>query len=103
MKAIFLPEARIEYAEAVQFYGEQRQDLGQAVINAIENALYRIREFPERWGILDGDVRRCLVHKFPYSVLYRIKQTEQEPYILIIAVMHGRREEGYWKARIGLG
>jgi toxin ParE1/3/4 len=103
MKYGFLSEALLEYSEAIEFYAEQSADLGQAFINAIESSIYRIREFPNRWGILEGKVRRCPVKKFPYSVLYSFKDDEQEPSILIIAVMHGRRESGYWKTRIGLG
>jgi toxin ParE1/3/4 len=102
MKFSLSSGAMLDYSEAIEFYAEQSPELGQAFINAIENSIYRIREFPNRWGIMEGDVRRCQVKKFPYSILYQFKDDENEPSILIIAVMHGRREEGYWKTRIGL-
>lgn len=64
-------------------------------LNAVEDAVNRIRESPTRWQMVDEDVRRCLTRKFPYEILYTI----EEDYILILAVMHCSREPGYWKNR----
>ncbi|HEY9625682.1 MAG TPA: type II toxin-antitoxin system RelE/ParE family toxin [Coleofasciculaceae cyanobacterium] len=95
MKYVFHPEALAEYAEAVQYYTQQRTEVAQAFIDAVENAVYRIRESPTRWQIIDEDIRRCLTQKFPYGVLYTIEPDS----ILILAVMHCSREPGYWKNR----
>ena len=95
MKYVFHPEALTEYAEAVQYYAEQSSEVAQAFINVIEDAVYRIKESPTRWAVLDENVRRCLTRKFPYSILYTIEQD----YILILAVTHCSREPGYWKNR----
>lgn len=84
-----------EYAEAVQYYTKQRAEVVQAFINAIEDAVYRIRESPTRYLAVDEDVRRCMTRRFPYGVLYTIEQD----YILILAIMHYSREPGYWKSR----
>lgn len=96
MKYVFHPEALIEYAEAVQYYAERRVEVAQAFINAVEDAINRIRESPSRWKAIDEDIRRCSTRKFPYGVLY----TLEEDYILILAVMHCSREPGYWKNRL---
>lgn len=95
MKYVFHPEALTEYAEAVQYYATQRVEVAQAFIDAVEDVVYRIREAPARWSVIDEDVRRCLTRKFPYGILYTIEQD----YILILAVMHCSREPGYWKSR----
>jgi plasmid stabilization system protein ParE len=95
MRYVFHPEALTEYAEAVQYYAEQRVEVAQAFIDAIEDAVYRIRESPTRYIVIDEDVRRCMTRKFPYGILYTIEQD----YILILAVMHCSREHGYWKGR----
>ncbi len=68
----------------------------QAFINAVEDAIFRIVESPNRWAVVDEDIRRCLTRKFPYGILYTI----EDDYILIVAVMHCSREPGYWKARV---
>lgn len=84
MRYVFHPEALTEYAEAVQYYSEQQVEVAQAFIDAVENAVYRIRESPTRYIAIDEDVRRCMTRKFPYGILYTIEQD----YILILAVMH---------------
>lgn len=42
------------------------------------------------------DVRRCLVNRFPFGVIYSVEQGE----IFILAVMHLRRHPDYWKDRL---
>ena len=95
MKYVFHPEALEEYSDAVQYYAEQRTEIAQAFINAIEDAIFRIKESPNRYATIDEDIRRCMTKKFPYGILYTIEQG----YILILAVMHCSREVGYWKNR----
>lgn len=95
MRYIFHPEALNEYSEAVRYYTEQRVKVAQAFINVIEDAVHRLRKAPTRYPAIEEDVRRCMVRKFPYGVLYTIEQD----YILILAVMHCSREPGYWKSR----
>jgi toxin ParE1/3/4 len=45
----------------------------------------------------DSQVRRCLIHRFPYGVIYALNEEESE--IFILAVMHLHREPGYWSER----
>ena len=72
------------------------QELGHQFIADIEDAIHRVVETPTRWRIIDEDVRRCLVHLFPYAILYTI----EDNFILIVAVMHFSREPDYWRERI---
>jgi hypothetical protein len=53
MRYVFHPEALTEYAEAVQYYSEQRVGVAQAFINAIEDTVYRIRESPTSYAVID--------------------------------------------------
>lgn len=95
MKYVFHPEALSEYAEAVKYYSRQRSEIAQSFIDAVEEAIYKIRETPSRYSIWDEDVRRCFTRKFPYAILFTI----ETDYILILAVMHCSREPGYWQNR----
>jgi toxin ParE1/3/4 len=95
MKYVFHPEALTEYSEAVQYYAAQRVEAAQTFIDAIEDAIYRVIEFLTRYLAIDDTVRRCMVRRFPYAILYTIEQD----YILILAVMHCSREPGYWQSR----
>ena len=40
MRYVFHPEALAEYAEAVQYYAEQRVEVAQIFIDSIEDAVY---------------------------------------------------------------
>jgi toxin ParE1/3/4 len=95
MRYVFHPEALAEYGEAVQYYKNQRVEIAQAFINAVEDAVYRIKQSPKRYIVIDEDIRRCMTRKFPYGIIYTI----EPDYILILAVMHCSREPGYWKSR----
>lgn len=96
MKYNFHPLALTEYSEAVEFYSEKNIELAQNFINSVEDAIFRIIESPHRYPVIDEDIRRCLVSKFPYAILYSI----EEEYILIIAVMHCSRKPKYWQKRL---
>ena len=56
MKYVFHSEALTEYSDAVQYYTEQRTEIAQAFINAIEDAIFRIKESPNRYAAIDQDI-----------------------------------------------
>jgi toxin ParE1/3/4 len=92
----FHPEALAEFREAAEYYESCQSQLGHRFTDSIESGIQQICEEPQRWRVFEGDVRRYLVHVFPYAILF---STERE-HILIIAVMHCSREPGSWKSRI---
>ncbi len=96
MMHVFHPEAAIEFEESVQFYRHRGRTLGSRFASEVRAAIRKIMAEPSRWRVLEEDVRRCPVRVFPYAVLYTI----EEDFILIIEVMHGKREPGYWKMRL---
>lgn len=94
MKYEFHPAALQEYAEAVQFFAQQDQH--QNFIDTIENAIFRVVEAPERWPIVEGQIRRYLTRKFSYAILYRVYPDR----IVIAAIVSCRRDPSYWKDRL---
>ena len=95
MRLEFHPEALAEFRAAAEHYESQQRGLGSRFVNAIDAAVTRIAEAPESGRIIEDDIRRCLSKVFPYAVLYSI----EPDYILVVAVMHCRREPGYWRNR----
>ncbi|HNC42173.1 MAG TPA: type II toxin-antitoxin system RelE/ParE family toxin, partial [Nitrosomonas sp.] len=61
----------------------------------IYNTIQRSLIYPEAWPILQGDIRRCLVRRFPYGVLYSIEPNG----LYILAVMNLHRNPNYWENR----
>jgi toxin ParE1/3/4 len=96
MRLEFHPEALQEYEDAARYYADRRAGLDLRFIESVESALRQILDAPTRWRAFEDDVRRYLVHVFPYAVLY----TVEPDYVLIIAVMHCSREPGYWRSRV---
>jgi len=92
----FHPDALQEYREAARYYAEHDPKLGLRFADAVEEAIHRIIEAPLAWRVLEDDVRRCRTRRFPYGVLYSV----DADIILIVAVMHGSREPGYWRSRV---
>lgn len=41
-------------------------------------------------------VRRVVVHRFPYSVVYEVKAKE----LHVLAIAHHRRDPTYWEGRL---
>jgi toxin ParE1/3/4 len=91
----FHPEALAELSHAAGYYAEQSPGLELRFLDEVQGAINRISEDPMRWRVFTGDIRRVLVHVFPFGVLYAIENRE----IVILAVMHLSREPGYWKSR----
>lgn len=53
-------------------------------------------EFPKASPVVSGTVRRCLLTRFPYRLVYRVEGEK----IVIYAVAHQSRRPGYWRTRI---
>ena len=96
MRYEFHPDARQEFRESAAYYESKRVNLGVAFTSEIESVLRHIVKAPERWPLIEEDVRRCLARRFPYGVLYTI----EPDYILILAIMHCSRKPGYWRDRL---
>jgi plasmid stabilization system protein ParE len=92
---IFDPAARDELAEAVAWYDQQREGLGDAFLIEVKRAARRIIEHPQAWSKLSRRTRRCRLARFPYGVIYQPLTNE----IRILAVAHLHRKPGYWQDR----
>jgi plasmid stabilization system protein ParE len=95
MRFSFHPEAETEFNEAIDYYEDKDRGLGYDFAIEVYATLQRIAAFPKAWPTLKDEIRRALVKRFPYGVLYVIEEQE----IKVVAVMHLHRNPGYWKHR----
>ena len=86
----------VRVCDSAALYAAARLGLGAEFTREVESVIERICDAPERWKLFEQDVRRCLTRRFPFAVLFIV----EADYVLIIAVMHGSREPGYWRHRI---
>ena len=91
----FHPDASLEYGEAVDYYIKINPLLADAFVAEVEHAILMVRNYPNRWRLVAGNVRRYLVHRFPFGIYY----SSDFDAINIFAIMHLSRKPGYWFAR----
>ena len=96
MNHVFHPEASDEFLRAIDSYEANEPGLGEQCYCEIMAAVGRIAQGPRTWPVLEGDVRRCLTHRFPYGVLYSVEVDA----IFIVAVMHLHQRPNYWRDRV---
>ena len=89
----FLSPASIELSEAITFYEEQRFGLGYKFLAEVETAIANITEFPNAWTSVSDRTRRILLKRFPFGLLYEIRDDE----LMIAAVMDLRRDPTRWQ------
>lgn len=66
MKIEFLPEAKAELDEAVAYYELQLEGLGSIFKSVAKSTIERVATFPTAWSIIRPNIRKCIMHKFPY-------------------------------------
>jgi len=96
MSCFFHSEAARELDAAIDYYEDCAPGLGLDFSVEVQAAIKRLLLFPAACPRLVDDVRRCLVNRFPYGILYR-QEGEQ---IHIIAIMHLSRDPQYWRKRV---
>ena len=67
-----------------------------AFYSEVEAAIGLIENYPDLWTEIDDNIRRCLVRRFPFAILYS-KEAER---LFIYAIMHTKREPNYWRNRL---
>jgi toxin ParE1/3/4 len=91
----FHPEAEEEFLKAISYYEDCGPKLGEEFSLEVFSAAQNILSYPYSWPVLEDDIRRCLINRFPYSILYSVDPDR----IYILAVMHLHRCPDYWKHR----
>jgi plasmid stabilization system protein ParE len=91
-----LPEAKDEFDAAADWYQQQRAGLGVDFVARVREVLQRIAANPRIHGTVYQDVRKAVVRRFSYVVLYR----EDPGEVVVIAVFHTSRDPSIWQSRI---
>ncbi len=92
---IIRPEAEADVAEAYAWYEERVPGLGPNFLLRLDAALSSIQRDPKMYPIVHENVRRCLIHRFPYGIFYVFESNR----IVILAVLHAKRDPRAWQER----
>ncbi len=96
LRLVFHPDARSEVFGIIEYYEGLRGGLGTEFLESLEEALESICSMPEAYPATGSGVRRILLRRFPYAVIY----SETEESVQVWAVIHVKRRPGYWRKRL---
>lgn len=88
-------DANAELNAAWNWYEERREGLGDDLLGCVDAALAGIGREPEGFPCVDGPIRRAVIRRFPYVVLFR----EYLDYVAILAVFHTSRDPAEARGR----
>ena len=80
----------------MNYYDSQQSGLGDEFLEEVVSVTDRILEMPLSWQSLSPNTRRCLLHRFPYALIYTLEEQE----IVIVAVVHLHRKPEHWRGRL---
>ena len=94
-RVVVLPAAKAEMVEAQQWYEVQLPGLGRQFRSALDEQLARLRSDPLRFPVILDDIQRVRLTRFPYSLLFRIRNDV----VGVMACFHARRDPKVWQSR----
>ena len=95
MRLIYHPDAEAELIEAARYYESRVATLGTQFLAEANRAVGIILDSPERWAVLEEDIRRYLMSRFPFGIYYRVFSDR----LHILAFKHHSRHPDYWRDR----
>jgi toxin ParE1/3/4 len=90
------PEAKTEEKQAFDRYWNESQTAASGFWDELKDAYNTLRKSPRIGSPYLRGTRRILLHRYPYSVVFR----EVPEMIQVIAVAHAKRRPGYWAKRL---
>ena len=80
--------AELDLAKEQIWYEAQRSGLGAEFQSEVSQVLDRLAETPFLYQVVYRDVRRAIVHRFPYLIWYRVLGEV----VTVLACTHGRQD-----------
>ena len=96
MRLEFHPHTVSDLNNAVVYYNQQRAGLGDELRIEVHAAIEQVRANSSLFAIVAKEIRRCLVHRFPYAVLFRIVGDDL---IRVLVIRHHRRHQDFGLGR----
>lgn len=95
-RLVFRREAELEINEAAEWYETREQGLAVEFLRVLDACIESIRRTPLLYPVVHGEVRRAVLRRFPYSIIYAVREDE----IVVIGCFHGQRDPKQWQDRL---
>ncbi|MBL4773092.1 MAG: type II toxin-antitoxin system RelE/ParE family toxin [Alcanivoracaceae bacterium] len=96
MKLEILELAQFEIEDSKDYYNLHQAKLGEVFKKDVQDSIDRIIESPILYPEIMRPIRRCLLHRFPFGIMYAINNDT----IVVLAVVHQSRKPFYWVDRL---
>ena len=89
MKAIFTSAANRDVRRILEYYRrEAGSDVAYDFHSELGFALERIKQWPQAFPLIHTELRRLILRRFPFQVVYRIASEDR---VRILAVRHHKQ------------
>lgn len=82
-----------EMEESKDYYNLQKDNFGLDFKSDVFKAIKNIASNPNLYPIISNNIRRCLLHRFPFSIFYSIVENR----VVILSIAHQHRKPNHWK------
>jgi toxin ParE1/3/4 len=93
-RLVIRPLARLDVAEASDWYAEQGPGLDYEFLRIFELTVQRVKENPYQYQVVHGELRRVTFRKFPYNIIYAINSDDE---IIVLRCIHGHSDPRRWQ------
>ena len=91
------PAAEDDILDAFSWYEDRLIGVGSRLLDELEKAFDRIVIHPNSYREVESDIRRAVVHTFPYLAFY----TFDDEAVYVLAIIHAAQDPAYIAARLG--
>ncbi len=95
MRLTYHPDAEAELAQAAVFYENRSPGLGDRFLQDFDTAIQEIEAAPQRWPIVENNLRCHTLRSFPFGIYYRIHTDE----LRILVIKHHSQHPNYGSRR----
>ncbi|MBK9259705.1 MAG: type II toxin-antitoxin system RelE/ParE family toxin [Polyangiaceae bacterium] len=100
IRVVIEADAKDDVRQATRYYADREHGLGQRFLDEVRDAISKIREMPLQFPVIDKNVRRALLNRFPYVIYFMLFDKRKAS---IIAVLHQKRHPSAFDGRVGRG
>lgn len=93
----FTRAALAEASDAQDWYESEAAGLGVRFRSELDQVVERIASNPRQFPAIYKDLRRALLRRFPYALIFVIEPDEA---VTLVACFHGSRNPQRWQKRL---
>ena len=93
---VVLEWAEEEIEEAADYLDEEVPGLGDAFLVEVQRTIGRLKRNPYVGPKIEPRVHKIGLRRFSYDLIYLIPPSS----VMVVAVVHHRRDPGYWRNRL---